>query len=76
MERNNIVVNDEYIVNFYKDNPNIDINDVNRVFISIIQNSAINLTDSITDINSQLISMLSKEIYPQVIDDIVPSKAE
>ena len=60
MERKSIVITDEYIVNFYNNNTTIDIDTINRMFISIIQNLSSNLTETLnTNVNSQILSLVS-----------------
>ena len=47
-------VTDETIINYYKENPHLDIVTINRMFISILKNLSSNLTDST---NSKIISV-------------------
>jgi hypothetical protein len=56
----NIIVSDETIITYYKENPHLDFVVMNHIFISILKNLSSNLTDTInTTINSKILSVVS-----------------
>lgn len=53
-------ITDETVIEFYKKNPNIDINTINRVFIDILTNLSSNMSSILsTNINSQILSIVT-----------------
>jgi len=56
-----ITINDEVIVSYYRENPNIDIVVMNHIFIDILKNLSSNLSNTInTTINTQILSIVSE----------------
>lgn len=60
-KRNNqIVITDEFIISYYRENPNIDIVTMNHIFIDILKNLSTNLSTTINStINSKILSIVS-----------------
>ncbi len=56
-----IVIKDPFIVNYYSENKNIDIETVNRVFIELMKKLSINLSDINNDsVNKQILNIVSE----------------
>ena len=47
MENNSITITDETIVSYYRENPNINIVTMNHIFIDILKNLSINLSNTV-----------------------------
>lgn len=60
-KRNNqIVITDDIIISYYRENPNIDIVTMNHIFIDILKNLSNNLSTTINStINSKILSIVS-----------------
>ena len=60
-KRNNqIVITDDIIISYYRENPNIDIVTMNHIFIDILKNLSTNLSTTINStINSKILSIVS-----------------
>lgn len=55
-----IIINDESIISFYNDNPNIDIVNINHIFIDILKTLSTNLNEKLTNnINNKILSALT-----------------
>ena len=63
----NITITDTTIISFYKENPHLDINHINHIFIDILKQLSTNLSSKIDDtITSQILSIVSElkgELY-------------
>jgi hypothetical protein len=56
----NIIITDEEVIQFYNENPHIDANVINKVFIDILKSLSSNLTNTLTNtINSQILSIVT-----------------
>lgn len=62
-----IVINDKTIIAFYNDNPNLNIVDINLIFIDILKKLSTNLNETLTNtVNHKILSTLTeltKDIY-------------
>lgn len=57
---NSIVITDEVIVSYYRENPQIDIVAMNHIFIDILKNLSTNLSSTINStVNSKILSIVS-----------------
>jgi len=57
---NTIVVSEQSIIKYYKENPNIDFITINLIFIDILKNLSSNLSNTINStINSKILSIVS-----------------
>lgn len=69
-----IVINDINIINFYKENPQLDIVSMNHIFIDILKKLSTNLSNSLDNaVNSQILSIVKDikgELY-KVNSDII-----
>ena len=55
-----IIINDPTIISYYKNNPNLDIVNINLIFIEILKNLSSNLSSNISNtINSKILSIVS-----------------
>jgi hypothetical protein len=60
IQKQSIVITDEVIVSYYRENPQIDIVAMNHIFIDILKNLSSNLSTTInTTINSKILSIVS-----------------
>ena len=60
MECKKIIITDKSIINFYEENPDINIEMINLVFIDILKKLSCNLNNTInTSINSKILSIVS-----------------
>lgn len=60
-KNNNIIIKDKTIIDFYKNNPNINIIDINHIFIDILQKLSTNLNETLTNtINHKILSTLTE----------------
>jgi hypothetical protein len=60
IQKNSIVITDEVIVSYYRENPQIDIVAMNHIFIDILKNLSSNLSTTInTTVNSKILSIVS-----------------
>jgi len=60
MENNSIIITDDVIIKYYRENPNIDIVTINLIFIDILKNLSSNLSNTINNtINSKILSIVS-----------------
>ena len=56
-----IVITDETILSFYRENPSIDIVTINHIFIDILKKLSTNLTETMSNsVNSKILSTLSE----------------
>jgi hypothetical protein len=56
-----IIITDESILAFYRENPNIDIININHVFIDILKKLSTNLTDTLANsVNAKIFSTLNE----------------
>lgn len=56
-----IVITDETILSFYRENPSIDIVTMNHIFIDILKKLSTNLTETLSNsVNSKILSTLSE----------------
>jgi len=56
-----IIIDDKTIVAFYNDNPNLNIVDINLIFIDILKKLSTNLNDTLTNtINQKILSTLTE----------------
>lgn len=66
-DNNSIIIKDKTIIAFYNDNPNLNIVDMNLIFIDILKKLSINLNETLTaTINHKILSTLtdlSKDIF-------------
>jgi hypothetical protein len=66
-DNNSITIKDKTIIAFYNDNPNLNIVDMNLIFIDILKKLSINLNETLTTtINHKILSTLtdlSKDIF-------------
>lgn len=64
---NNIIITDKTIIAFYNDNPNLNIVDINLIFIDILKKLSTNLNETLTNtINHKILSTLtelSKDVF-------------
>jgi len=59
--KKNIVISDETILSFYRENPNIDIITMNHIFIDILKKLSTNLTETLSNsIHAKILSTLSE----------------
>jgi len=59
-QKEQIVITDEVIISYYRENPQIDIVTMNHIFIDILKNLSSNLSTTInTTINSKILSIVS-----------------
>jgi hypothetical protein len=59
-QTNSIVITDEIIISYYRENPQIDIIAINHIFIDILKNLSSNLSATInTTVNSKILSIVS-----------------
>jgi hypothetical protein len=59
-QTNSIVITDEIIISYYRENPQIDIVAINHIFIDILKNLSSNLSATInTTVNSKILSIVS-----------------
>jgi len=67
MATDNIIIKDKTIIAFYNDNPNLNIVDMNLIFIDILKNLSTNLNETLTNtINHKILSTLtdlSKDVF-------------
>ena len=57
---NPIIITDETIISYYKDNSNLDIVTMNHIFINILKSLSSNLSETVNStINSKILSMVS-----------------
>lgn len=57
---NSIIITDEVIVSYYRENPQIDIVAMNHIFIDILKNLSTNLSSTINStVNSKILSIVS-----------------
>jgi hypothetical protein len=65
--KHNIIIKDKTIIAFYNDNPNLNIVDMNLIFIDILKKLSTNLNETLTNtINNKILSTLtdlSKDIF-------------
>ena len=60
MESDNIIIKDKTIIAFYNDNPNLNIVDINLIFIDILKKLSTNLNETLTNtINHKILSTLT-----------------
>lgn len=60
IQSNTIIIKDEHIVSYYRENPNIDIVTMNHIFIDILKNLSSNLSSTINStINTKILSIVS-----------------
>ncbi len=60
IQKNSIVITDELIISYYRENPQIDIVAMNHIFIDILKNLSSNLSTTInTTVNSKILSIVS-----------------
>lgn len=68
----NIIIKDTKIINFYKENPHLDIDNINHIFIDILKQLSTNLSSKIDNtMTSQILSIvtdLKGELYKLNID--------
>jgi hypothetical protein len=66
-KKQNIIIKDKTIIAFYNDNPNLNIIDMNLIFIDILKKLSTNLNETLTNtINHKILSTLtdlSKDIF-------------
>lgn len=66
-DKHNIIIKDKTIIAFYNDNPNLNIVDINLIFIDILKKLSTNLNETLTNtINNKILSTLtdlSKDIF-------------
>ena len=56
----NITITDHTIISFYKENPHLDINHINLIFIDILKQLSTNLSNKIDNtITSKILSIVS-----------------
>ena len=59
-QKNQIIITDEAIISYYRENPQIDIVTMNHIFIDILKNLSSNLSTTINStINSKILSVVS-----------------
>jgi hypothetical protein len=59
-QQNQIIITDEVIISYYRENKNIDIVTMNHIFIDILKNLSSNLSTTINStINSKILSIVS-----------------
>ena len=59
-QQNQIIITDEVIISYYRENQNIDIVTMNHIFIDILKNLSSNLSTTINStINSKILSIVS-----------------
>lgn len=67
MDNNNIIIKDKTIIAFYNENPNLNIIDINLIFIDILKKLSTNLNETLNNtINNKILSTLtdlSKDIF-------------
>ena len=57
---NPIIITDETILSYYRDNSNLDIVTMNHIFINILKSLSSNLSETVNStINSKILSMVS-----------------
>lgn len=57
---NSIIITDEVIISYYRENPQIDIVTMNHIFIDILKNLSTNLSATVnTTVNSKILSIVS-----------------
>lgn len=60
IQHDSIIITDEVIVSYYRENPNVDIVTMNHIFIDILKNLSSNLSTTINStINSKILSIVS-----------------
>jgi hypothetical protein len=68
----NITITDKKIINFYKENPHLDVENINHIFIDILKQLSTNLSSKIDNtLTSQILSIVTElkgEIYKINID--------
>jgi len=68
----NITLTDKKIINFYKENPHLDVENINHIFIDILKQLSTNLSSKIDNtLTSQILSIVTElkgEIYKINID--------
>lgn len=59
-QKNSIVITDEVIISYYRENPQLDIVTMNHIFIDILKNLSSNLSTTINStVNSKILSIVS-----------------
>jgi hypothetical protein len=59
--RNQITITDESIISFYRENPNINIVQINHIFIDILKKLSTNLTETLSNsIHSKILTSLTE----------------
>jgi len=59
-QKNSIVITDEVIISYYRENPQLDFVTMNHIFIDILKNLSSNLSTTINStINSKILSLVS-----------------
>jgi hypothetical protein len=78
-----IIITDETIISFYRENPNLDLVSMNHIFINILKDLSVNLTDTLNNsTNAKILSIvkdMNQNMYinkTDIIHKITESKNE